>query len=277
MIAVIEALRTEGRSLRPLDCSVPEHIDTLVPDAGIVDPEEPLSPDYFVSNYVPREGRRSGRRRLVIFLVVIAGLFALAAAWRWTPLHEWLAPQRLAGLIAAIPVGYRAIAAVAGFVIASLMMVPVTLLAVIGGVVFEDWQAYVYVLLGALVSAAAGFGAGRAVSRDTLDRMSGSRLEELSKRLAERGTVAVALLRLVPIAPFTVFNLVAGASHIGFRQFIVGSLLGLAPTLAAITLFSQSLWALLKSPSLAGIAAVLIIGGALALMTHLVRRWLRSG
>ena len=45
------------------------------------------------------------------------------------------------------------------------------------------------------------------------------------------------------------FNLVAGASHLGFSQFIVGSLVGMAPGLGAITLFSGTLWAAVREPT----------------------------
>ncbi|MGB5465242.1 MAG: VTT domain-containing protein, partial [Sedimenticolaceae bacterium] len=106
--------------------------------------------------------------------------------------------------------------------------------------------------------------------------VSGSRVEQLSKRLARRGTVAVAILRLLPVAPFTVFNLVAGSSHLGARQFLVGSLIGLTPGLGAITLFSDSLWSALKSPSLGSIAIVLTVGGVLLAASWLAKRWLRT-
>ena len=56
-----------------------------------------------------------------------------------------------------------------------------------------------------------------------------------------------------------------------------GSLIGLAPGMLAITLFSRSLWDALAAPSwenglfAAGLGVVLLAGGWLA------KRWLRSG
>ena len=146
----------------------------------------------------------------------------------------------------------------------------------ISGVVFEGWQAFVYVMLGAFGASAMGFLVGRLLGRDIVERWSGSGVEQLSKRLAKRGTVAVAILRLVPIAPFAIFNLVAGSSHLGARQFMVGSLLGLLPGLGAITLFSNSLWSALTSPStgnvlIAGAVGVVLFGAA-----WWAKRWLRT-
>jgi hypothetical protein len=94
-------------------------------------------------------------------------------------------------------------------------MVPLTFLAVVGGIIFPGWLAFVYVLGGALMGSAIGFIGGRVMSRGALERISGSRLRQLSLQVAKRGTIAVAVFQLVPIAPFAVFNLVAGASHLG--------------------------------------------------------------
>ena len=278
LIAAIESLRGDGRSLRELDCSIGAEVDELVPDSGLIDPSEPISPDYFVTEYVPDDDRPVGRRRLIAFLAIIVGLLALAAAWRWTPLHDWLSPQRIGELFAAVssPSG-RALAAVGGITVASLLMVPLTFLAVVGGIIFPGWLGFAYVLSGALISAAIGFFAGHRLSRGAIERISGSRLGQLSKRLARRGTVAVAVLRLVPIAPFAVFNMVAGASHLGFRQFIVGSLLGLAPGLGAITLFSSTLWAAVTEPTWGNAAIAGAVGAVLILFAMLAKRWLRSG
>jgi uncharacterized membrane protein YdjX (TVP38/TMEM64 family) len=88
--------------------------------------------------------------------------------------------------------------------------------------------------------------------------------------------VAVAVLRLVPVAPFAIFNLIAGGSHLGARQFLIGSLIGLAPGLGAITLFSNSLWQALTAPSIGNIAIAVAVGIALLAVAWIAKRWLRS-
>lgn len=278
MIAAIEQLQTDARSLRLLDWEVPGEVDELVPEAGLIDPPEPFSPDYFVDQYVPDESRPTGRRRLLVFATVIVALLVLGAAWRWTPLGQWLAPEQLGQAIASLPsTGVRAVVAVGAFLVASLLMVPLTLLAVVAGVVFPGWEAFFYLLVAAITSSGLGFLGGQIMGSGVVDRLSGSRVGNLSKRLAKHGTLAVALLRLVPVAPFAVLNLMAGASHLNFRQFMVGSFLGLAPGLGAITLFSSTLWGAITNPSWFNFAIAAAVGVALALLAWLVKKWLRSG
>jgi uncharacterized membrane protein YdjX (TVP38/TMEM64 family) len=64
----------------------------------------------------------------------------------------------------------------------------------------------------------------------------GRRLNALSRRLGRRGLMTMVVLRLLPMAPFTVVNLVAGASHINVRDFTLGTLLGMAPGIVLVTL-----------------------------------------
>ncbi|MGD2073878.1 MAG: VTT domain-containing protein [Gammaproteobacteria bacterium] len=278
MVAAIEALRSDERSLRELEPRCEAVSDELLPDADIVDPTEPLNPDYFVDEYVPPSEQPRGRRRLLAFVVLIAGLLGLAAAWRWTPLGEWLSPERLHGWMSLFDTPLtRGLVAVTGFLIASVLMVPLILLAMFGGLAFGGFWGFVYVLTSALLSAALVFFLGRLLSHDTVERLSGARLKHLSRRLADRGILAVAVLRFIPVAPFTVFNLVAGASHLKFRHFLLGSLLGLTPGVAVLTLFSDNLWSAIQDPSWQSLVGITAFAVAIIFALVLMRRWLRSG
>ena len=42
------------------------------------------------------------------------------------------------------------------------------------------------------------------------------------------------MIRMVPIAPFSVVNLVAGASELSLRDFMLGTVLGMAPGIAVM-------------------------------------------
>jgi len=84
----------------------------------------------------------------------------------------------------------------------------------------------------------------------------------------------VITLRVIPVAPFTVINLAAGASHIRFRDFALGSLLGMAPGILALTLFSDQVVEVLRTPDLARHALLLTLAVAVGIGTWLFSRWL---
>ena len=78
----------------------------------------------------------------------------------------------------------------------------------------------------------------RILSARSLGR-NGGRLEQ---RSGQTGIVAVTTLRLLPIAPFTVVNIISGAFKVPLRDYILGSLLGLLPGILITNLFAHQLY-----------------------------------
>ena len=121
------------------------------------------------------------------------------------------------------------------------------------------------------------FGIGKALGRDAIRRLAGRRINRLSKRLSRRGLLTVITLRIVPVAPFTVINLVAGASHIRFRDLWLGTFLGMAPGALALSFFADGMVGVLRAPNVrtiawVGVLAVFLAGGGI-----LASRWIRHG
>lgn len=211
----------------------------------------------------PESGKRHVTMQVAAMAVVLLLLVLMAAAWRWTPLNEWLDPQSLISIAESLherPDTPLIIACV--YVVSALVLFPVTLLNTVIVIVFGPLVGAGYALGGAALSAAVTYGIGRRLGRKTVRRIAGARVNRLSSRLAQRGIMAVTVVRLLPIAPFTVVNLVAGASQISFRDFMIGSVLGMAPGITATAIFIDRAAAALKDPGLATIglfAAVLIL------------------
>jgi phospholipase D1/2 len=96
-------------------------------------------------------------------------------------------------------------------------------------------------------------------------RLAGNGLNALSRRLAKRGLVAMTLVRLLPVAPFSIVNIVAGASHIGWRDFLLGTVLGMLPGIVVIALFVDRAVAVVDDPgadTITVLAAVAVLAGA---------------
>ena len=87
--------------------------------------------------------------------------------------------------------------------------------------------------------------------------------------------LAVVLARVVPLAPYSLVNLVGGASHVSLRDFTLGTLIGMTPGIAAITLFTDRIRAMLEEPSWQnGLTLTLVFAGIALAATTLVH-WLR--
>ena len=263
LISSIEALRGKPRTLRVFDDKIPADVDDWVPDADYIDPTRP-----YESMLVPHASRRSVRRQLILGASVLSGLLALAAAWHWTPLGKLLDIPMLVGFAEQFKQSPVApFLALAAFVLGALMVVPVTAMIAITVLAFGPILGFSYALVGMTVSAFLTFWIGKLLGRHSIQRLAGSRLHQLSRRLAQKGLMAVVMIRLVPIAPFTIVNLVAGASHIRFRDFAFGTVLGELPGLLAISIFVNQISDTIRYPTitgigmLAGIALFLLLGG----------------
>ena len=274
LITVIETFRGNRRSLEPLDGEVDEVVESLLPHQRIVDPERAVSAGEMADIMMPPAQRRSALRQLAPALITLGVLAALAAAWRWTPLGQWLSTDSLQVLLTQVSESPLALLAVpAAYVAAGLLSFPLTLLVIVTALVFGPWAGFFYAMAGALLSAVCNFVLGRRLASRLVRRLAGSRLNRLSKKLGKRGILTIVTLRLIPVAPFGVVNLVAGATHVRARDFLLGSLIGLTPGLLAITVFSHQVAATIREPELGAFALLVAVAGALAAGAWLLYRW----
>jgi phosphatidylserine/phosphatidylglycerophosphate/cardiolipin synthase-like enzyme/uncharacterized membrane protein YdjX (TVP38/TMEM64 family) len=275
IIGAIDTLNGNIRRLAPLEAELSPELDDLVPESALIDPERPVDPDEMVDELVPEGHAEAGHHLGAIAgLLLVAG--AMAAAWRWTPLSDWLdigilveSAQAIVGSPAA-PVWVLGI-----YLVASLIAIPITILVVVTVILFGPVQGFAYALAGSILGAGATFWLGHLMGRGTVRRLAGSRLDTLSRRLGERGLLAVLAVRVIPVAPFTVVNLVAGASHIRLRDFVVGTVLGMTPGILAVTIFSDRLLGVLQDPSPRSMALLAVAIAAVAAGAFLLQRWLK--
>jgi phosphatidylserine/phosphatidylglycerophosphate/cardiolipin synthase-like enzyme/uncharacterized membrane protein YdjX (TVP38/TMEM64 family) len=275
LIDTIEQLAGGERSLKPMAPATPEELDNLVPDQQLLDPEQPIEAEKMVRLFIDADQQQPAGGRLLGAGILLGTLLLLAVLWRWTPLGEWLTPQRLQHFFAAIatlPASPLLIMAL--FVIGGLVAVPLTLLVVVTVLTYGPLEGLLYSHLGATLSALSAFVIGQHLGRHTIRRLAGQRINRLSQRLAERGLLMVILLRIIPVAPFTIVNLVAGASHIRFRDFLLGTLIGLLPGILALSAFVDGLLRTLNQPGWRTAIWLLVVLAIIGVGTYLLRKGL---
>jgi phospholipase D1/2 len=203
-------------------------------------------------------------RRLIGFGVFALILAVMALAWRFTPLGKWINLATLTTLARDIDdMPFTPVVVIAFYAIAGLL-IPVTLLIAVTGIVFGPLYGALYAIIGSVASAVITYQVGKWIGRDTVHRYLGERVNRVSQKIARQGILAMAIIRVLPIAPFTVVNVIAGASHIGLRDYMLGTLLGMSPGIVLTVMFVHRLAAALRNPSpgtfaiLAGVGALMI-------------------
>lgn len=205
--------------------------------------------------------RRHGR---MLVLGLLAALLLIAALWlRWP---EASGPT-VAGILATAErwstSPFAPILALLCFVAGGIVVFPVNLLIAATIVVFGPIAGAALALVGSVLSAEVNYEIGRLLPPNAFVGIAGARGERLRERVVGHGLIAVAFIRIVPIAPYSVVSLIAGAARVRRVAYLIGTALGMAPGILLYALFVDRARAALLDPHpLAWIA----LGATLALI-----------
>jgi uncharacterized membrane protein YdjX (TVP38/TMEM64 family) len=272
-MGTIEALRGPGRALIPLNGDVPEWQDRLLPETGLIDWERPVDSEELLREILPDDVREPGKAGFLKGAAVLLTLLAMGAAWVWTPLRDWIDLEtvtRIAVSINEMPAA--PLLAIGAYVVGGLVVFPVTLLILATVFAFGPVAGFAYSLLGSFLSGVVTFGIGKALGRRAVRRIDGRRLLRLGLLLRRRGLIAMITVRLVPVAPFTVVNVAAGSFNVRFRDFALGTLIGMAPGIFAIAVFGERLEHAIRSPGVGNFAVLAVLVALIVLASVWIRR-----
>lgn len=202
------------------------------------------------------------KRRIWIGVAILMLLFAAAAAWKWTPLADLITVEKMARWGSSLRESpARHFYILGAYIIGSLLLVPITLLILVTGIVFGPVTGSVYALIGSLAGALVTYALGYFLGQDFVQKIAGAKWRRIEKSISQTGIIAVATLRLLPIAPFAIVNIVSGAFKVPWRDYIVGSLLGLAPGIVVTNLFAHQFASAIRNPGVGTflLLAVLIV------------------
>jgi phospholipase D1/2 len=272
----IDALRGEDRTLKPVTV-LPDVSPAVLNMISVADPEKPVALQDLVKIFSPdvQPTQASGGRKWLKFLAAAGLVGALTAMWKYTPLAQWLEPElvtRWAREFGDKP--WAPVLVMLAYTPACILMFPRPVITLFAVVAFGPWLGFLYAMTGIEFAAWLTYVAGQRLSRDTVRRVAGSNLNRIIDVMKRRGLIAMTALRLVPLAPFSVEGVVAGAVGIKLWHFMVGTAIGLLPGTLAATILSDQLQAALKDPADVN---YWLVGGAvmlLAIATWYVRRWL---
>lgn len=213
-----------------------------------------------VGLYVARKVRHAALPALL--------LMGVAVLWTATPLREYVHAEHLRAAAETVRGSEWAVPLVLlAYLGASPSLFPITILNMIVAVMFAPAEAFALALLGSMLNAGLSYLFGWWLGRAWLRRFTGPRLARFSRRLGRHGIPVVVGMMVTPLGPFTLVNMVCGASHIRPLHHQLGVVLGLVPPLALLVILGDSLWRLIEHPTpvnmllLAGMVVLWALGG----------------
>ncbi|SRR5579885_1457040 len=215
---------------------------------GMARPRSRCKIDWMAQGIPARPGLRRLRRwlPLLVILALIALAFALGLQ-RYLSLdslrahHAWLARQVAAHLLLALAVYAFAYAAVV-----ALSLPGAIWLTLAGGWMFGQWLGTVVTVLAASAGATLLFLAARTAFADALRRRAGPWLKRLQDGFRADAFSYLLFLRLVPLFPFFVVNLVPAFLGVRLRVFVLATAIGIIPATFVFTTAGAGLGSLLE-------------------------------
>lgn len=115
---------------------------------------------------------------------------------------------------------------------AVILVIPVGIMSLAGGLAYGKWEGTALILIGATVGSCLAFLLARALGRKFIEHLGWlhrGRVKSFDEGIERNGFRFILFLRLVPLFQYDAVNFGAGLSRMRFRDFALGSFIGMAP------------------------------------------------
>jgi uncharacterized membrane protein YdjX (TVP38/TMEM64 family) len=148
------------------------------------------------------------------------------------------------------------------------------ILTLAGGFLFGSVFATLFVNLGATTGATLAFLAARYVLRDWVEKKFGKWLEPLQQGFAKNAFSYLLTLRLIPLFPFFVVNLVSGLTRMSVGSYVGATALGIIPGSFVYAYAGRQLGTInsLKEIASPNVIAAFVLLGLLALVPIIYKK-----
>jgi pyruvate/2-oxoglutarate dehydrogenase complex dihydrolipoamide dehydrogenase (E3) component/uncharacterized membrane protein YdjX (TVP38/TMEM64 family) len=198
-------------------------------------------------------------RQAFLLLVVLAiGAFVALDLGRYLSFEQLKASQAgFAKLHAQQPFAVASVYFVV-YVLATALSIPgAVIITLAGGAVFGLWQGLLLVSFASSIGATLAFLASRFVLRDWVEARFGQRLADINAGVDKEGGFYLFTLRLIPVVPFFLINLLMGLTRMKTGTFYVVSQIGM---LAGTAVYVNAGTQLAQLDSVQGILSPALLG-----------------
>jgi len=201
---------------------------------------------------------RSPKLLVLLLLALAIGAFVALDLGRFLSFEALKASQAsFAQLHAERPFTVAAVYFVL-YVAATALSIPgATIITLAGGAIFGLWQGLLIVSFASTLGATLAFLASRFVLRDWVEGKFGQRLADINQGVDKEGAFYLFTLRLIPVVPFFLINLLMGLTRMKALTFYWVSQLGM---LAGTAVYVNAGTQLAQLDSLQGILSPALLG-----------------
>ncbi|MFQ5431492.1 MAG: TVP38/TMEM64 family protein [Nitrospinota bacterium] len=221
-------------------------------------------------------GKGKGRLKLVLFILII---ILVAVSVKVFHLEQYFSTQRIGALLEGMGI-WAPVVFILLYGVGMLVGLPGTLFTVAGGLIFGTWFGTLYNVIGASLGASGAFWIARLLGSEALvNKFSGQKwFEKLNAGLEENGLYYMLFIRLVPLFPFNGVNFGSGLTKMSFRDYFIGTAVGIIPGAFVYTNAAAELGESAKTGQFltGGTIGAFVLLGLFALIPIVIKKRLES-
>jgi uncharacterized membrane protein YdjX (TVP38/TMEM64 family) len=153
-------------------------------------------------------------------------------------------------------------------ILAGMTMFPMSILNSVLALLLGPWKGFALAYSCNIISALFCYVVFRYLGRRPLQAISNEKIKNLSRKAGEHGFLFVFIMRNSPMA-FGMVNMTAALTHVKFRDYFFGSILGMLPGTLAVCLLAGELKNMVIEPN---ISSVIVIGLAIGILFLLYKK-----
>ncbi len=174
----------------------------------------------------------------MLFVLLIVGVFVIyESTEKQLNLADFQATARELGVWA--PTAFIV------FYTVGVIFLPSTPFMILSGILFGFKFGLLYSLIGGLTSSILVFKISRHLGKEWVENILQkkylSQIDRYNERLASNGLLDLIILRILPIMPLNILNILMGISRISLRNYIIGTIFGLLPSIIITVYFGNLL------------------------------------
>jgi phospholipase D1/2 len=238
MISAIESLNSNTPTLAPLKPTINEKEVKKIAEMKIIDPEEPIGPKQLIAYFLGDTDKKSLRLNFNKLALIILGLLLVVLLWSISSVKGFINTETALLLLnRSLETSWMHALYAFVFIALSIAGMPATILVGLMGILFGPVEGSIMALITLLISAVISYSIGHYKGINFVAGITGRKVNQLGRRMTKRGVWTMIVIRILPLAPFAIINMMAGASRIRFRNFFIGTLIGSLPGIIILTLF----------------------------------------
>lgn len=140
------------------------------------------------------------------------------------------------------------------------VVTPISVLAIVSGLIYGSIYGTIFTMIGAVLSATVGFFIARKLGQNFVNKLLKGKSTQIEGDIEKHGLSIMLFLRLAFVFPYDPLSFAAGLSKMEYKDFIIGTFIGVLPEMIAYNYLGTSMDNLISRKTL--IVLIVIISFA---------------